>query len=464
MFGIPIAAVTIAVAVSVMAIAPGTAPPPDLQVRELNVTTADGQVLPATLRIPAKAQAGRPAMVLVHGAGDGPRANLADEAEAFTRSGVATLTYDKRTAGYALTQRSYSQLADDAVAAAAVLRAQPGIDPAAVGLWGISEGGWVAPLAATRDPRTAFLVVVGANGGSPLAQQVWSERIKIEQAGVHGSLVDAYAATAYRLINGLGMFPEAYHDAAAPLRTLTLPVLGVWGDRDPQTPPVESVSAYRALLDAAGNQHYTLRTIAGAEHTVRTTTTGWDRGTSFAPGYVDLIGSWTAQVASGHAPPTSVQGTGFQSRTTAPAPPLAWYESVPVQVAGFAVLVIGFAGFGIVAALRRFRGPRSPWSARLLAATGLLVTLGWPVYLGDLLANSGGTVTTNGVINAGPLVAGRPLLWLGLQALAAVATVAGVVTAIRHRPAAGDRLRTGALLGTGAVFVVWASYWGLLLP
>lgn len=140
-------------------------------------------------------------MVLVSGAGPNKRDRLTAEAEAFTRAGIATLAYDKRTVGYSLTERSYSQLADDATAAAAVLRARPGVEADRVGYWGHSEGGWVAPLAASRDPRTAFLVAVGANGGSPLAQQSWAPRIKIEQAGVANSLVDAYASTAYRLIS-----------------------------------------------------------------------------------------------------------------------------------------------------------------------------------------------------------------------------------------------------------------------
>ncbi|MQA80834.1 MAG: prolyl oligopeptidase family serine peptidase [Streptosporangiales bacterium] len=435
--------------------------------RRLSVDTGDGQVLPATLRLPARPLPGRPAMVLVDGAGPGHRDDLRDEAEAFTEAGVATLVYDKRTVGYSFTRRSYSLLADDAVAAAAVMRRQPGVDAGNVGLWGLSEGGWVAPLAAARDPRTAFLVVVGANGGAPLPQQSWAERIKIEHAGVRGSLVDAYAYTAYRLINGLGLFPEAYHDAGAAPRVLTLPVLGVWGDRDVQTPPVESVAAYRTALDAAGNRRYTLRTVAGAEHTVRVSTDGWDRGAEFAPGYVDLVTAWASQAVTGRAPAPSVAGTGMQSRTTVPVPALRWYESAPVQVGAFVTLILAFAGFGLAAPLRRIRGrrgPRAPWSARLLAGTGLAAVIGWPLYLGSLLFTSGGTLTTNGAIHAGPLLGGRPLLWLALQALAVVTVAAGIVTAVRHRPAPGDRLRTAVVLGATTVFAAWALYWGLLLP
>ena len=453
-------------AAAVLPLAPPLAPDQQPQQRDLTVTTSDGQQLPATLRLPAHPLPGRPAMVLVSGAGPNKRDKLAVEAEAFTRAGIATLAYDKRTVGYSLTERNYSQLADDATAAAAVLRAQPGVDPDRVGYWGLSEGGWVTPLATSRDPRAAFLVTIGANGGPPLAQQSWAERIKIEHAGVAGSLVDAYAYTAYRLISGFGMFPEPYFDPTPILRSLRLPVLGIWGDRDILTPPVESRAAFQAGLDAAGNTRYTLRTIAGADHTVRTSVGGWDRGADLAPGYVDLVASWTSDAAAGYAPVPSVAGDGRQPRTTIPVAPLRWYESVPVQVGAFLLMVAGFAGFGAIAAVRRLRGrrgPGAPLSARLLAGAGLVAVVGWWVYIGTLVAN-GGTRSTGVLVWPGLLIAGRPLPWLALQLVAVVAVGALVVTALRHRPASGDRTRIGVLLGTGAVFVAWTVWSGLLLP
>src|SRR5690606_20969381 len=69
----------------------------------LSITAGDGQVLPATLRVPVGARSGLPGMVLVHGAGEGQREHYRAEAEAFASSGIATLTYDKRTVGYSLT-------------------------------------------------------------------------------------------------------------------------------------------------------------------------------------------------------------------------------------------------------------------------------------------------------------------------------------------------------------------------
>src|SRR3954469_25671038 len=106
-----------------------------------------------------------PGLVMVDGSGEHTRNDHRTEAEAFARQGIATLIYDKRTEGYSQFERSYPTLADDALAAVEVLRKRPGVDPARVGVWGLSEGGWVAPLAASKSPEhVAFVVTVGANG------------------------------------------------------------------------------------------------------------------------------------------------------------------------------------------------------------------------------------------------------------------------------------------------------------
>ncbi|WP_232668739.1 alpha/beta hydrolase family protein [Pseudonocardia sp. TRM90224] len=447
----------------VLAVVPGQPVPSAVDVvrSELIVTTPDGLVLPATLHTPAGARTRLPGIVLVHGSGPTPRERLRAEAEAFARSGIATLTYDKRTVGYSFTQRSYSQLADDAVAAAAALRGRAEVDPAQVGLWGLSEGGWVAPIAATRDPHTAFLVVVGANGIGPLRQQVWADATRLERSGVRGSLVDTSSRTLYRLVSGLGVFPEPYHDPGPVLRELTLPVLGIWGALDRSTPPVESTAAYDSLLREAGNRHYTLRTLTGAEHSGRASTSGYDRSTEFAPGYVELVGSWVAAVAAGVAPPTSVAGSGDQARPTAEAPPLGWYESIWVQAGALVVMLAGFIGPGTVAGYRRVRGRVStpaPWSTGLLMVNGLGAVLGCLLYLGFVMTSR------SGAFDPGPMIAGRPLPWLALQALAVTATGAAIALAVRIGRHGGGGPGAALVLCAGAVFVPWSVYWGLLVP
>lgn len=179
------------------------------------------------------------------------------------------------------------------------------------------------------------------------------------------------------------------------------------------------------------------------------------------PGYVDLVGSWVADVAAGRTPSTSVAGAGDQALPTADVPPPAWYESGWVQVAALTVMLAGFAGLGLTAVWRRVRGRSgspAPWPARVLAAAGFVAVPGCVLYLGVLMTSRGGA------FDPGPMIAGRPLPWLALQVLAVVVVVATAMLAVRTWRRGGDGPRHALLMVSGAVFVPWALYWGLLLP
>src|SRR5690625_6997073 len=105
-----------------------------------------------------------PGVVLVHGAGPHTQESVRAHAEAFAELGVATLIYDKRQAGYSEFERSYDLLAEDAVAAVETLSAHPRVDAVAIYIWGLSEGAWVAPLAATISSDIGFIVTVVPSG------------------------------------------------------------------------------------------------------------------------------------------------------------------------------------------------------------------------------------------------------------------------------------------------------------
>lgn len=163
-----------------------------------------------------------PGVLLVHGSGGGNRwQELEDEARAFAEQGLVVLAPDKRSAGYTKTRRDYSQLADDALAAFEVLRKQPSVGKA--GLWGISEGGWVAPIAANRGTGIDFLVTVGGPGWTPLRTQSWNAANKVDRAGVQGSLRRVYAGTFHRLAADAGLFAAAYYDPEPQLRGSSSP-------------------------------------------------------------------------------------------------------------------------------------------------------------------------------------------------------------------------------------------------
>ncbi|MEV2272580.1 alpha/beta hydrolase family protein [Nonomuraea africana] len=463
-----VAALIALIALTGPATAAQAAPAPEeLVATEVSFTGGGGLTLRGTVLSTRGDQRGRPGLVLVHGAGTGtPRTKLMTEATEFARRGLTVLVYDKRSEGYSLFERSYSQLADDALGAVKALRAQPGVDPAKVGLWGLSEGGWVAPLAATRSPDVAFVVLVGANAHQPLRQQAWAVSAGLRKAGVTGPLPDRAVPTLYRAIADGGLFPEPWYDPLPTLGEVRQPVLAIWGTHDLLTPPAETPPLMARALASGGNGHVTMRMFAGADHAAHQSPDGGvTRLPELAPGYADLVGSWVEQAAEGRAPRTqdTVQGPRpSQDSPTVATPPPAWWESAPVQTAALVLFLVAFLAYPITALLRRIRGTSVPagWAPRVLALSGLAVTLGGFCYLMYLLMTGGK------LASPGPVVAGRPVLWLLLQALALTAAVAtvGTARACRRAPGRSERLRLGALVAGGAVLIPWAFYWGLLLP
>lgn len=105
-------------------------------------------------------------------------------------------------------ERSFATLADDTLAAVRAPRERPAVDPARVGLWGLSEGGWVAPLAASRSTEVAYLITVAGTGVPPAEQEAWAKANRLRHAGVSGSLLTPYAAKGTRLAADAGLLPE----------------------------------------------------------------------------------------------------------------------------------------------------------------------------------------------------------------------------------------------------------------
>ncbi|NUW44903.1 alpha/beta hydrolase family protein [Nonomuraea rhodomycinica] len=452
--------------------------PGDLTAAEVTFRGDGGLVMHGTVLSPAHGGGGkRPGIVLIHGAGTGtPRTKLMGEAVEFARRGLSVLVYDKRSVGYSLFERSYAQLAGDALGAVAALRRQPGVDPAKVGVWGLSEGGWVAPMAAARSRDVAFVVLVGANSQQPLLQQAWAVHAGLRAAGVRGRLVDGTEPDLYRVLADGELFPEPYYDPAPTIAAVRCPVLAVWGVHDLLTPARESGAGFAEALRRGGNEHLTVRYFADADHAAHLTP---DRGVTrlpeLAPGYADLVGSWVTDVTSGRPPASGASGPEpVQATPTVPVPPVEWWEAADVQAGALVVMLAGFAAYPLGALVRRVRARSAPAgagvsrrpvsaAARLLSAGGLTVVLGSFGYVMYAV------MTGAKLGSPGPLVAGRPVVWLALQALAVACVVATAVTGLawwrrRAGVAAGERVRLAALMAGGLVLVPWGLYWGLLLP
>jgi uncharacterized protein len=449
------------------------APAGDVVTVDVSFASGDGTVLRGTVVTPAGAGPPRPAMALVHGGGKGPREWLRQEAEVFARAGIVTLIYDKRTEGYSLVDRSYARLADDALAAVRLLRTRPGVDPARVGLWGLSEGGWVAPLAAVTSDEVGFVITVGASGVPPAPQEAWGKANRLREAGVSGSMARVYPATVVRLLVDAGAFPEGDFDPVPVLRRLRQPVLAIWGERDTVSPPAQSQSIFADALGGGGNPSYTLRVLPDGDHAGYLATEGgfairnWiTTAGQFAPGYIELVGSWVQGLAAG-PPPTSVDPAPAQATATRPLPPLPWYESSTAHLAALGLLVVGFASYPLTGLISRWAGrrqtPPGTRTGRWLALAGLTTVLGWLAYTAVMVLSTETAI--------GPVVLGRTVPWLVLHALSVGTVAATVATALAwwraYRRIEGRRtaaVRLGPPLTAAVVFLPWALYWGLLVP
>jgi len=141
---------------------------------EERVTFGSGDAMIAgSLRMPATP--GRhPAVVYVHGSGPGTRNQISLLAHFFLHRGIAVLGYDKRGVGRSTgdwRRIDFPELASDALAAVNFLRGRPDIDPQRVGLYGISQGGWVVSLAASLSSDVAFFISHSGPGVSPKKQE-----------------------------------------------------------------------------------------------------------------------------------------------------------------------------------------------------------------------------------------------------------------------------------------------------
>jgi uncharacterized protein len=154
-----------------------------VSVEELQIE-GDGFTLAASY-----SPAGPSALVGLHGAGEGTRDSplLRHLHELLPPHGIGVVTFDRRGEGESTgdaTRGRFDLQADDALA---VLRA---IGAERSGLFGYSQGGWIAPLAAARSDDVAFLVLVASIGVTPSEQMMVAVERQLRLAGYGDDVVD----------------------------------------------------------------------------------------------------------------------------------------------------------------------------------------------------------------------------------------------------------------------------------
>jgi uncharacterized protein len=265
--------------------------------------------------------AGDPAVVALHGAGEGTRdsPSYTHLHELLPAAGVGVVTFDRRgegeSTGDVIRGRFELQVED----ALAVMDA---IDAKRVGLWGISQGGWIGPLAAAASDDVAFLVLIASTGVTPSEQMAYAVKCQLGLAGygedvvaraldlrrrfeewVHAGAPEWNEQLAAELLAGVDepwwshvwlpptllddegrrlWIAEMDFDPRPVFARVRVPTLLFYGEADSWTPVEPSIAAWRA----ARGDDVEVVVIPGAEHDLT-----MPDGT-FAPEYERRIVQW----------------------------------------------------------------------------------------------------------------------------------------------------------------------------
>lgn len=173
-----------------------------------------------------------PLIVVIPGSDNGGRAQweYRGYGVALASAGIACYVYDKRGVGESTRVAERIQFEDYASDVAAIvrdLRRRPGIDAKRVGVFGLSQGGWIAAMAAARNDAIRFVVL--AAGPSRSVEQQELDRVEYTLRERKASDADTAAAIAYTKT----MFDAAYGRVPASAYTPAFDVLQTkpsWGD------------------------------------------------------------------------------------------------------------------------------------------------------------------------------------------------------------------------------------------
>ena len=253
---------------------------------EETVVDAGGWPLPATLSIPRQ-KGGFPGVVFVHGSGPndrdesiGPNRVFGDLSAGLASRGIATLRYEKRTKRFAEKLAASveslgvdEETIDDAVAALALLAADPRVDGRRIYLVGHSLGAALGPRIAQRAAAKGLVLaglVLLAPSARPLEEVIFDQVVYLSKIGAapgDQTTLDGLRASIAR-VKALGTSPAPGDPSPAelplgipaawwrslagydPVKTaagLTLPLLVIHGSRDYQVMSSEAELWKRGL-------------------------------------------------------------------------------------------------------------------------------------------------------------------------------------------------------------------------
>lgn len=467
-------------------------PPVEVYRQEEVVFEGAGEWLAGTLLLPL-GSGPHPGIVLIHGSGADARQSYRPVAHLFAQAGIAALFYDKRGTGDSTGnwfKAGLHELAGDAVGAVSYLGRHPAVDARRIGLWGISQGGWISIIAGVASEDIAFLVPFSGATVSPAQQELFRIANNVRDLTGSEKLVDIvvrmeqltydflYRATANPALAAKPWLPgiDMQYDPGSDLEQLEQPVLAVFGELDSLVPVGVSARRYEQLTVAGNGSRGRTRVaiFPQADHGLFLTTTGSRfevrSERRYAPGVWKLTIDWVRAIVGGSEPP--VLGAELPRPADLPQESLypgrpSWFGTAPVQLALLLFFAIAFVScfltVPLISLVDRWRGNRAAPTARyrfaawLVSGWDLLLLFGFFVLLERLWTMAAGELaevdelprllTSAGAV---AILGALLLLWLAVQ--------------VWQEPSSSAFLRWyySAIALAALLFVPFLVYWRLL--
>lgn len=311
---------------------------------DVRITSAPNVALAGTLHFPTLVAAARvPLVVVIQGHGPNGRGGYTEIVRRLTANGIAVLEYDKRGIGQSTGtyEEDVEKLTADAAAAVAAMRRRADIDGRRIALLGHSQGGVIAPAVAAADPGIAAVVLLAGSVGDGLLylrRAIYNQMIvagrppekaataadsamTLLQARVDGADTETIArlrATVIDRFEAAG-FPRPQAEgalamidteearkaiklrSASDLRSLAMPVLAVFGSKDPLVVASDEAAETRRAL--ANNPRGQVVVLEGLSHWFQEgAVTGSEEEVAKlgpnvgSPRLISLVGDWLQNI------------------------------------------------------------------------------------------------------------------------------------------------------------------------
>jgi len=264
-----------------------------------------------------------PVVLFIHGSGEADRTGglyFLPIMERMLSAGYATFAWDKPGTGESTGNLNpfhvISERAQILLDAIEVMKARPDIDPQRIGLWGISQAGYVMPYALRQSNDIAFMICISCAGMSGEDQTTYQAMAMALCSGTaegqterrtellteldtartyetydeyvhYREVIDALFSTVSDVpqINRFGIIPEkawlennpkfeGWWNPIEGIEQLAIPVLAIFGDKDPQIDPIQGAQAYREALEHAGNPRSRVELFHATNHGIVMSETG----------------------------------------------------------------------------------------------------------------------------------------------------------------------------------------------